>query len=185
VDIQVESVSGLRLDGVVDRIAPQTTIKNNIKGYAARIVLKTQDSRVLPGMTANLSIPVASSEDALAVPLAAVFTEQGERFVLVKKGDKFERRSVAIGVYDYDYAEVLSGISAGEVVALEQTPGETFTKLAQKPPNGGGPGSGQSGGGARQAGAGAQSPATGGAGGTRPAAGSQQPARTNRPSGGT
>lgn len=185
VDIHVESVSGLKLDGVVDRIAPQTTIKNNIKGYAARIVLKTQDSRVLPGMTANLSIPVASSEDALAVPLAAVFTEQGERFVLVKDGEKFERRPVAIGVYDYDFAEVLSGLNAGEVVALEQTPGETFTKLAQKPPNGGVSGSGQSAAGARPAGAGAQVPAAGGSGGTRPAVGQQQPARTNRPAGGT
>src|SRR6185503_4680085 len=93
VDIHVESVPGLELKGVVDRIAPQTTIKNNIKGYAARIVLTTKDPRVLPGMTANLSIPVASSENALAVPLAAVFTELGERFVFVKKGDKFERHS--------------------------------------------------------------------------------------------
>src|SRR5437867_1897687 len=76
VDIQVESVPGLNLKGVVDRIAPQTTMKNNIKGYAARIVLKSKDPRVLPGMTSNLSIPVASSENALAVPLAAVFTEQ-------------------------------------------------------------------------------------------------------------
>jgi RND family efflux transporter MFP subunit len=131
VDIQVESVPGLKLKGVVDRIAPQTTIKNNIKGYAARIALKTKDPRVLPGMTANLSIPVASSENALAVPLAAVFTEQGERFVFVKNGDRFERRPVQIGVYDYDYAEVLNGLRQGEIVALEQPPGESLPKLAQ------------------------------------------------------
>ena len=83
-------------------------------------------------MTANLSIPVASSENALAVPLAAVFTEQGERFVFVKSDDKFERRPVQIGVYDYDYAEVLNGLSKGETVALEQPPGETLPKLAQR-----------------------------------------------------
>lgn len=189
VEIHVESVPGLKLDGEVDRIAPQTTIKNNIKGYATRIVLKTKDARVLPGMTANVSIPVASSENALSVPLAAVFTEQGERFVLVKSGGKFERRPVAIGVYDYDYAEVLSGLTAGEVVALEQAPGETFTKLAQKPPHGGPPASGQVSAGARPPGVGAQPAATGGAGGNRqegarPAA-AQPPARTNRPAGGT
>ncbi|HKS36322.1 MAG TPA: efflux RND transporter periplasmic adaptor subunit [Verrucomicrobiae bacterium] len=188
VEIHVESVPGLKLDGEVDRIAPQTTIKNNIKGYAARIVLKTKDARVLPGMTANVSIPVASSADALSVPLAAVFTEQGERFVLVKGGEKFERRSVAIGVYDYDYAEVLSGLTAGEVVALEQAPGETFTKLAQKPPNGGPSASGQVSTGGRPPGAGAQPTATGGPGnrqeGARPAGG-QPPPRTNRPAGGT
>jgi HlyD family secretion protein len=136
VDVQVESVPGLKLKGLVERIAPQTTIKNNIKGYAVRIALKDLDARVLPGMTANVSIPVASSENALAVPMAAVFTEQGERFVFVKKDDSFERRPVQIGVADYDFAEVLTGLSEGEVVSLETPAGETVAKLAQKPATG-------------------------------------------------
>jgi RND family efflux transporter MFP subunit len=192
VDIQVESVPGLKLKGEVDRIAPQTTIKNNIKGYAARIALKTKDPRVLPGMTANLSIPVASSENALAVPLAAVFTEQGERFVFVKNGDKFERRPVQIGVYDYDYAEVLNGLSKGEIVALEQPPGETLPKLAQRsagdrPMSFGGlrPATNQTETGATKPGAGQQSGSqSGGRAGAQPASG-QRPNTGNRPGGGT
>ena len=75
VDIQVESVPGLKMKGTVQRIAPQATIKNNIKGYDAQILIKNIDPRVRPGMTATLAIPVASSANALAVPLAAVFTE--------------------------------------------------------------------------------------------------------------
>jgi len=133
VDIHIESVPGLKLKGKVDRMAPQTTIKNNIKGYAARIVLNANDPRVLPGMTANLSIPVASSENALAVPLAAVFTEQGERFVFVQTGEKLERRIVQVGIYDYDYAEVLDGLSAGDVVALQLPSGQSLQKLIQLP----------------------------------------------------
>jgi RND family efflux transporter MFP subunit len=86
VDIQVESVPGLAMKGVIDRIAPQSTIKNSIKGYAARVMIKEIDPRVRPGMTANVSIPVASAENAVALPLAAVFTEQGERYVYVKNG---------------------------------------------------------------------------------------------------
>ena len=132
VDVQVESMPGLKLKGLVERIAPQTTIKNNIKGYAVRIAMKGLDARVLPGMTANVSIPVASSENALALPMAAVFSEQGERFVFVKKDDRFERRPVQIGVADYDYAEVLNGVTEGEIVSLETPPGETAIKLAQK-----------------------------------------------------
>jgi multidrug efflux pump subunit AcrA (membrane-fusion protein) len=124
---------GLKLKGLVERIAPQTTIKNNIKGYAVRIAMKGLEARVLPGMTANVSIPVASSENALALPMAAVFSEQGERFVFVKKDDRFERRPVQIGVADYDYAEVLNGVTEGEIVSLETPPGETAIKLAQKP----------------------------------------------------
>ena len=181
VDIHVESVPGLKLDGVLDRIAPQTTIKNNIKGYAARIVLEARDSRVLPGMTANLSIPLPSAENALAVPLAAVFTEQGERFVYVKKAGRFERRPVAIGVYDYDHAEVLSGLDAGEVVALEQPPDEVLAKLAKSPSkNGQGGGSARAGAGTQAAVAGSL-PGTGGS--TNPPPGGQTPAGRKRPGG--
>lgn len=119
VDIQVESVLGLTMKGIVERVAPQSTIKNSIKGYAARILIEKQDPRVRPGMTANLSIPVVSAENAVAVPLAAVFTEQGERFVYVKKGEIFERRPIQIGIADYDFAEVQKGLTAGEVISLE------------------------------------------------------------------
>ena len=120
VDVQVESVPGLKMKGTIERIAPQAVIKNGIKGFAARIVINDIDPRVRPGMTALLTIPVASAESVLAVPLAAVFTEKGERYVFARKDDKFERRPVLIGITDTAYAEVQDGLAAGEVVSLEQ-----------------------------------------------------------------
>ncbi|MCL5096242.1 MAG: efflux RND transporter periplasmic adaptor subunit [Candidatus Omnitrophica bacterium] len=124
VDIEVEAVPGLHLKGEIERIAPQATIKNGIKGFATRIKLTHLDARVRPGMTANLSIPVVSAAQVLSVPLEAVFTEEGDHYVLVKQGDFFERRPVQIGVADYFYAEVQKGLKPGEVVALEQPPEE-------------------------------------------------------------
>lgn len=121
VEVQVESVPGLRMKGAVERIAPQAVIKNGIKGFSARIAIKNLDPRIRPGMTSILSIPVASVENALAVPLAAVFTDPkiGERYVYVKEGEKFERRAVQIGISDFSYAEVQQGLADGETVALE------------------------------------------------------------------
>ena len=92
----------------------------------------------------SLTIPVASAEGVLSVPLAAVFTELGERYVFVKKGEtEWERRPVQIGLSDYFYAEVASGLKEGEVVALEQPPGEAGARqdkaLAEKAGPGGGP----------------------------------------------
>jgi HlyD family secretion protein len=130
VDVQVEAVAGLKMVGKVERIAPQATIKNNIKGFSVRILLQNVDTRVRPGMTANIQIPVAAAEDVVAVPLAAVFTErnsdtqQMERFVYVAKNAAYERRLVQIGVSDYFFAEVQKGLAAGEVVSLEQPPKE-------------------------------------------------------------
>src|SRR5438093_10195387 len=125
VEVQVEAVSGLKVAGTVERIAPQATIKNNIKGFAARILLKDVDPRVRPGMTANVQIPLASADNVVAVPLAAVFTEtspetgQTERYVYVKNEDGFERKPVQIGVSDYFYAEVQQGLSPGQTIGIE------------------------------------------------------------------
>ena len=130
VDVQVEAVAGLKMVGKVQRIAPQATSRNNIKGFAVRILLEKVDPRVRPGMTANIQIPVAAAAGVVAVPLAAVFTErnpgtqQTERFVYVVKGSRFERRAVQIGVSDYFFAEVQKGLVPGEVVSLEQPPKE-------------------------------------------------------------
>ena len=124
VEVSVEAVPGLLATGTVERISPQAIIKNNIKGYPARIVLTNVDQRIRPGMTANVKIPVAAADNVTAVPLSAVFTEknpetgQMERFVYVQQGDTFEKRNVKVGVSDYFYAEIQDGLKPGEVVSL-------------------------------------------------------------------
>src|SRR5256886_12465889 len=125
VEVAVEAVAGLKVNGVVERISPQATIKNNIKGFAARILLKNVDPRVRPGMTANVKIPIASADNVTSVPLAAVFTEKNpdtglvERFVYVQQEDGFEKRIVKVGVSDYFNAEIQEGLKEGEIVSLE------------------------------------------------------------------
>jgi HlyD family secretion protein len=137
VEVTVEAVPGLRVTGEVERIYPQATIKNNIKGYPARIVLKNVDARIRPGMTANVKIPVASADNVTAVPLSAVFTEkasengQMERFVYVQQGETFEKRNVKVGVSDFFYAEIQEGLKEGEIVTLEMPKDEREKKAKQ------------------------------------------------------
>jgi HlyD family secretion protein len=42
----------------------------------------------------------------------------GAMYVFVKKGDKYSPRVVRLGVSDFDYSEILSGVQQGEQVAL-------------------------------------------------------------------
>ena len=137
VEVTVEAVPGLHITGEIERISPQATIKNNIKGFAARVLLKNVDPRVRPGMTANVKIPVASADNVTAVPLGAVFTEkspdtdQMERFVYVQQGETFEKRNVKVGVSDFFFAEIQDGLAAGEVVSLELPKEERDKKARQ------------------------------------------------------
>ena len=131
VQIEVEAVPGLNLLGRLDRIAPQATIKNGIKGFATRIIVKNDGkSGIRPGMSANLTIPLQSADNVIAIPLAAVFTDRGSRFAYVRKGEKFVRVPIQIGVSDYDFAEVTKGLSGGETVSLV-TPAEDVREVQQ------------------------------------------------------
>ncbi len=163
VQIEVEAVPGLKLVGRLDRIAPQATIRNSIKGFATRIIVKNDTtSGVRPGMTANLNIPLQGADNVLALPLAAVFTDKGDRFAYVKQGEGFQRMPIRIGVTDYDFAEVTSGLQGGETVSLV-TPAEEAGKAQQA--FGAAARGGKAGGGAPGEGR------PGGAGGAKPAAG--------------
>ena len=131
VQIEVEAVPGLKLFGRLDRIAPQATIKNGIKGFATRIIVKNDEtSGIRPGMTANLTIPLQSANNVIAIPLAAVFTDQGSRFAYVREGQKFVRVPIQIGVSDYDFAEVTKGLAGGETVSLV-TPADDAGQVQQ------------------------------------------------------
>ena len=125
VDVMIEAIQGFKITGKVERVAPQSTLKNNIRGFGARIILKDVDKKVRPGMTANISIPVASVENVVAAPLAGIFTETNqetreiERYVWLKKQEMWERQPIQIGVSDYFFAEVTKGLAAGDQISLE------------------------------------------------------------------
>jgi HlyD family secretion protein len=183
VQIEVEAVPGLKLVGRIARIPPQATVKNGAKGFATRIVVKNDASTgVRPGMTANLTIPLQSAENVIALPLAGVFTDKGDRFAYVQRGAKFERVPIRIGVTDYDFAEVTSGLDGGETVSLvapadEAGKAQQAFGAAARGGGSGGRGPGAPGGGAAAADAGGGRPPSGEGG--RPG-GSRGP----RPSGG-
>ena len=190
VQVSVEAVPGLTVTGRVERIAPQATIRNNIKGFAVRILLKDVDKRIRPGMTANIKIPVASADNVVAAPLAAIFSERDpetfhtERYVYVMKNeDETERRVVRIGVSDFFFAEVQEGLTPGEIVALEPPKDEAdrMAKLASQGSRADGPSqprtgqpSNQTGGQQRGTGASGSSGGTGTGTGQRPASSSSR-----------
>ena len=126
VTIEIEAIKDLVIDGIVERIAPQATIRNSIKGFSTRIKLLTSSSEIIPGMTASINIPVASAKDAVAAPLAAIFTERNEAeqrtetYVYVMNGETFNKHMIDVGVNDLGYAEVKAGLKVGEEVSLEK-----------------------------------------------------------------
>ena len=136
VSIEIEAVADLVVQGTVERIAPQATIKSGIKGFSTRIKLLDTDSRVIPGMTATINIPVADSKGVVGARLAAIFTERNEAeqktetyaYVKNAENDTFVKQMIEVGVNDLNYAEVLRGLKIGDVVSLEKPDDEKVTE---------------------------------------------------------
>jgi len=77
--------------------------------------------RLGDGYRVDADIEIWSSDDALTVPVSAVFREAGEWFVFAVAGDLVERRMVALGQRSSESAEVLSGLQAGDEVVRYPT----------------------------------------------------------------
>jgi RND family efflux transporter MFP subunit len=122
VDFVVDSVRDKTMHGTVSLISPIATVKNNTKGFPVTVLIDELDPSVRPGMTANLTFPISRSPNALAVPLSAVFsTPDNDKVVYVPSPDPQAapvKRKVELGIVNFDYAEIKSGLKEGDKVFL-------------------------------------------------------------------
>ncbi len=91
-----------------------------------RVGFKQKDSKILPDMGVRVSFlsepatATGSATPALGLPSAAVQAEAGadSGIVYVIEGERVARRSVRIGTRDGEQLTLLSGVAAGERVAI-------------------------------------------------------------------
>ncbi len=119
VKLRAESLRDLEMEATISFIAPVATPKNNVKGFQVQALIDNPNPRLRPGMTVNLTIPIASASDALSVPVAAVFKgENNARVIYVRNGEATEKREVKVGVSNIEHAQILQGVSEGEEILL-------------------------------------------------------------------
>jgi cobalt-zinc-cadmium efflux system membrane fusion protein len=82
-----------------------------------RIEVPNAEGRLLAGMFASVKVFLPGSEQALALPADAVLEDEGRSFVFVHHHDDyFVRRPVTLGRRWAAFAEVTSGVTAGQEV---------------------------------------------------------------------
>lgn len=120
VRLSMEALREPPMDATVYFIAPLATVKNNIKGFQVEATIDNPSPRLRPGMTVNLLIPIERAEDALSVPIAAVFNDGDGRgkVVYVRQGEDTEKRRVKVGVTTFTHAQITEGLREGEEVSL-------------------------------------------------------------------
>ena len=115
---------GRRWHGTLDQVLPRAEVANNVVTYTALFDVDNADGALRADMTAQVFFELTSPREVLAVPLE-MLTDFGERdpetgtpaVVRVQYPDgRIEVREITIGETSHTYAEVLSGLAAGDRV---------------------------------------------------------------------
>lgn len=118
VDVNVADTPEQPITARIDFIAPLAVVKNNIKGFEVHALIQDNDGRLKPGMSVSMTVPVGRAEDAVSVPVAAVFKDRRQNIVYVRNGETTEKRPVTIGVNNLSFVEITSGVNEGEEILL-------------------------------------------------------------------
>lgn len=85
--------------------------------YSVTLDVDDPEGLLMPAMTARVEIETANKENALAVPLSALKTDNnGTYVVLVHDDGTTENRYVETGIYGDSDVEILNGLSEGDKV---------------------------------------------------------------------
>lgn len=117
-EIAVKAFPDTRFPGNVDFVGP--TMDERTRTVKVRVAAPNPDAKLRAGMFASVRIFLPGQEEALAVPRAAVLSDEGRSFVFVHHhGDYWIRRPVDPGRKWVDWVEVKSGLSGGETLAAD------------------------------------------------------------------
>ncbi|MAQ17057.1 MAG: hypothetical protein CMN30_19970 [Sandaracinus sp.] len=143
VEIRVDAYPDRTYAGRVERVAPLGVEESNVVTFDVEIVVTDEHASDLrSGMSADLSI-ITGREEGILVPLAAIRSADGRRFVQLVDGSE---RTVRTGATDGRQLVVQEGLAVGDTILAAPAPvaaaAETGGRNAMMPggpPPGGGP----------------------------------------------
>lgn len=122
VEFEVDAFPEDTFMGTVTQVRLQATTTSNVVTYQVVIDAPNPDLKLMPGLTANITIYTLEKDNILAVPVRALrFTPEGEKYrentvwKQVAEG-KLERVQVKTGVSDGVHTEIVEGLSVGDRV---------------------------------------------------------------------
>ena len=116
VEITLEALPNRVFSGTITDISSFGTNSGGSSKFTVTVELPGEED-MLPGMNANVTIPLETLENCLTVPVAAL-TEQGSSTVMYtaldeKTGEPTTPVTVELGYSDGEYAQLLSGMEEG------------------------------------------------------------------------
>jgi HlyD family secretion protein len=120
VEFTLDAYPDKTFNGTISEISP---LSEDIAGIITFEITVKSDSQaegyLRSGFSANLTIALSKTENVLFVPIQAVYEEGGKQYVdLLGNENQPVKTEVTTGNSDYDYIEIKSGLSEGDVIIL-------------------------------------------------------------------
>ncbi|WP_045518304.1 efflux RND transporter periplasmic adaptor subunit [Neobacillus niacini] len=109
-------------EGIVTKVATSGTSSNGVSTFDVTVQI-TDPKNLKIGMSTEASISIESKEDALYIPVEAVYKSGDEKYVLVPATSDDSTQStkkvtVETGISNDAYVEIISGLAEGESVQI-------------------------------------------------------------------
>lgn len=119
-------LENLRIGDTVEIVKNGTTNEGAISEISSivdsesgmfKIKATMESSDTIPiGSTVKLRVVTGRTENAMLVPVNAVYYSGGDAYVYLYEGGKAAMVPVEVGLYDEEYAEIISGVSKDDLV---------------------------------------------------------------------
>jgi HlyD family secretion protein len=120
--VTLDALPGVRLPGVVTRIAPEGVEVAGVVVYETEIELQVNDPRIRPGMSATAFFGVNQEAAEVLVVPKRFFLEDGRTVQVVQSDGTLEAVQVQTGAETPGGIEVTSGLSAGDALVVINEP---------------------------------------------------------------
>jgi RND family efflux transporter MFP subunit len=135
VNIKLEALTGVTLQGEIVRINPTGTSASGVVNYGVVVKVTRSDPNAAAGMTATLSIVTESKQGVLLVPNRAIQTVNGQKTVTVVRDGTTVLIPVTTGVTDGSKTEISSpDLKEGDEVVSVTASTTTTTSSTQTGP---------------------------------------------------
>ena len=135
--ITIEALEGKKVAAEVVNVATLSTSNSGVVSYDVTFQLNQLTGGLKPGMSASAEVVVKQAE-GVNVPTTAISADS----VTVIEGEKRVRRAVVTGLAGNSSTIILSGLKAGEKIALPIASSSSSTSLTSKLGKSGGLGGG-------------------------------------------
>jgi HlyD family secretion protein len=116
VALQVDAYRDRTFEGKVSRISPG--VNASTRAFPFEALVPNTDTVLKPGTFARVHIESGKVDNVLTLPYSALQYRYGVNRVFVVGGDKLSMRELAVGERMGDRIEIVSGVKAGERVAV-------------------------------------------------------------------